>query len=248
MKYLCEGCEQLVELVQYRFEARTVVARCEECDQATRSQPAERAVEVRVFASPSSVRATAPVPLRAELPKVIPLRPLHGTGMKRGFALADGGRLLAVPPGFCPRCISAWRPNARACDSCGLIDPSSFDARALELSAAVIPQWLATLEDWEQPSRHEAMRVQAGHLGELAALGRQYRIRLAQWPEDAPAQQGRDEVLRMASTLPALRAPVTVQRSKSVTGWRVATLVALVALGAGVLFWFLGLGVNPFSR
>jgi len=72
--------------------------------------------------------------------------------------------------------------------------------------------WAALLPKWEDPRAHRAF-VQAAHaMGELAAAGRLYRIHLARWAEDERAQQGIQEILRLA-LLPCEREPAAAERT-----------------------------------
>ncbi len=113
------------------------------------------------------------------------------------------------PPGFCPKCIGVRKEGAVVCPFCGL-DYARFKPDESRPSGAVASTWLGVVELWESKGAHDKVLALSSERGELAALGRLYRIRLARNPEDAMAKRGREEVLRLAaasSTLLSTPAP-----------------------------------------
>ncbi|WP_375768273.1 hypothetical protein NR798_42420 [Archangium gephyra] len=102
------------------------------------------------------------------------------------------------PQGFCPKCIGARKEGAVVCPYCGL-DYARFRPEESRPSGAVASTWLGVVELWESRGAHDKVLALASERGELAALGRLYRIRLARNPEDAMAKRGREEVLRLAA-------------------------------------------------
>ncbi|OJH42250.1 hypothetical protein BON30_03305 [Cystobacter ferrugineus] len=102
------------------------------------------------------------------------------------------------PAGFCPKCIGTRKEGSVVCPFCGL-DFARFRQDDFRPSPAVSSTWLGVLELWDSKSAHDKVLALASERGELPALGRLYRIRLARQPEDAMALRGREEVLRLAS-------------------------------------------------
>lgn len=142
------------------------------------------------------------------------------------------------PPGFCPKCIGVRKEGAVVCPYCGL-DYARFKAEESRPSGAVASTWLGVLELWESKGAHDKVLALASERGELAALGRLYRIRLARSPEDALAKRGREEVLRLAAASSTLLAtPPPDKRTKlRMAGLGVLFLllmVAAVVIGAQV--------------
>jgi hypothetical protein len=76
---------------------------------------------------------------------------------------------------------------------------AAFHPEGLEPSPAVAELWKASLSRWSDLERHDRLLQRALAQGELAMLGRLYRIRLAHSPHDPYASRGRDEVLRLAA-------------------------------------------------
>jgi hypothetical protein len=107
------------------------------------------------------------------------------------------------PAGYCPKCIGVRREEAVVCPFCGL-DFARFRAEELRPSPVLSSTWLGVLELWESKGAHDKVLALASEKGELAMLGRLYRIRLARSPEDAQAKRGREEVLRLAAAASAL--------------------------------------------
>ncbi|MFY0528218.1 hypothetical protein ACN28I_35350 [Archangium gephyra] len=142
------------------------------------------------------------------------------------------------PAGFCPKCIGVRKEGAVVCPFCGL-DYARFKPDESRPSGAVASTWLGVVELWESKGAHDKVLALSSERGELAALGRLYRIRLARNPEDAMAKRGREEVLRLAaasSTL--LSTPPPDKRTKMrMAGLGLLFLmlmVAAVVIGAQV--------------
>ncbi len=102
------------------------------------------------------------------------------------------------PPGFCPKCIGVRKEGAVVCPFCGL-DYARFKPDESRPSGAVASTWLGVVELWESKGAHDKVLALSSERGELAALGRLYRIRLARNPDDTMAKRGREEVLRLAA-------------------------------------------------
>lgn len=107
------------------------------------------------------------------------------------------------PPGYCPKCIGPRRDAAVVCPFCGL-EYARFRIEEHRPSPPVASTWLGVVELWESKGAHDKVLALASERGELAGLGRLYRIQLARNPEDSMAKRGREEVLRLASAGSAL--------------------------------------------
>jgi len=142
------------------------------------------------------------------------------------------------PPGFCPKCIGVRKEGAVVCPYCGL-DYARFRPEESRPSGAVASTWLGVVELWESKGAHDKVLALSSERGELAALGRLYRIRLARNPEDAMAKRGREEVLRLAaasSTLLSSQPPDkrTKMRMAGLGLLFLMLMVAAVVIGAQV--------------
>lgn len=102
------------------------------------------------------------------------------------------------PAGYCPKCIGPRKDGAVVCPFCGL-EYARFRVDEFRPSPVLSSTWLGVVELWESKGAHDKVLALASERGELAGLGRLYRIRLARHPEDAMAKRGREEVLRLAS-------------------------------------------------
>src|SRR6202022_1296924 len=108
----------------------------------------------------------------------------------------------SVPEGHCPKCIAVRPGGATSCAQCGLVF-AAFQPEAREPSPAIAELWKAVLSRWSDLERHDRLLQGALAHGELAMLGRLYRIRLAHSPNDPYARRGRDEGLRVPAARPA---------------------------------------------
>jgi hypothetical protein len=222
VKFLCTSCNRLLELERFRLDGATLVVTCE-CGAESRAVPA-------------SVPAPAPVaPARVGVAAApAPAAPRGSPTVEAiaSAARAAQGSPFAVPPGHCPKCISRRLAEAPACPSCGLVFAQAQSG--FEPSDWLKARWLSLLASWGDDARHEALRAEAMDKGELAELGRLYRLRLAELPGDPYAVRGRDEVLRLA-VLPSL----TVRRkdaSPQVPTWKYVALSAIIVMSLVALF------------
>lgn len=141
-----------------------------------------------------------------------------------------------VPEGHCPKCI-AFRPeHSKVCRHCGL-DFSQFRAEDHEASDTLAQAWKVLRRRWDQPSAHDQVLAQAAAQGELPAVGRLYRIHLARLPNDALAQRGRQEVLRLV-TVAASLAPSSPEESVARLKWGIAVLVLVTSVAIAGYFLF----------
>lgn len=208
MKAVCPSCERFIEVSAVKVVGNTAFIGCSKCG-------LESALPVTTEALPAlaeTPRAAPPLPMSsrktpgpralvlassAEASNVVMLRAPAAAAIDAARALADQNPFV-VPAGLCPKCISKRHPTAAACPTCGL-DFSSAGAD-IELSSELSTSWRELLRSWGDEGRHADLRQWALSNGELPALARLYRLRLAQMPEDPLAQRGRDEVVAAASS------------------------------------------------
>jgi hypothetical protein len=184
VKFVCSGCNRLEDVARFRLDGDALVVTCLQCGAENRAS-AKGAAPVEPATAP--VLETASAPLTA---------PLRGGAESEGLSPPAGERVFDVPDGHCPKCISRRSPEVAACPICGLVFAQAVDT--FSPSDGLKAQWLELLRCWSDEPRHEALRVEALRAGQLAEVGRLYRLRLAMRPEDLVAQRGRDEVLRLA--------------------------------------------------
>jgi hypothetical protein len=143
--------------------------------------------------------APEPVAAREVVPEVASSRPA-AAGMLRVVEPASTGSEdpFMPPPGYCPKCIGPRKEGPVVCPYCGL-EYARFRPEEFRLSPVLSSTWLGVVEQWESKGAHDKVLALASEKGELAALGRLYRIRLARVPDDAQAKRGREEVVRLAS-------------------------------------------------
>jgi len=209
VKYLCEACERLIPPAAFRVEQGVLVMTCSRCGGDTRGDSplagvrAEGGVQLAQGAGWPEVGAQAPrwpEPARTEgtaALNVVPLRPT-GDQVRTAAELARSGDAFSVPQGFCPKCIGVRRESASTCPHCGL-EFVNFRPEEHQPSPALEEDWLEVLQRWDDPAVHDRMLSKASARGELVSVGRLYRIRLAQVPEDLYARRGREEVMRLAA-------------------------------------------------
>ncbi|HYO74289.1 MAG TPA: hypothetical protein VEU33_50270 [Archangium sp.] len=182
--------------------------------------------------------APEPVPARASSVQLRVVQDSSGPAAPSSSFSSSSEDPFMPPAGFCPKCIGVKKDGAVVCPYCGL-DYARFKAEESRPSGAVASTWLGVVELWESKGAHDKVLALASERGELAALGRLYRIRLARNPEDTMAQRGREEVLRLAAASSTFMATPPPDKS---TKMRMAGLgllflllmIAAVAIGAQV--------------
>ncbi|EPX61272.1 hypothetical protein D187_001055 [Cystobacter fuscus DSM 2262] len=190
--------------------------------------------------------AAAPPPAQGARASSTSLRVVRDTGsmpsVGAGSSVSEDA--FMPPAGFCPKCIGPRKEGSVVCPFCGL-DFTRFRQDDFRPSPVVSSTWLGVLELWDSKSAHDKVLALASERGELPALGRLYRVRLARQPEDAMALRGREEVLRLASAGSMLLATPPPDKG---TKFRMAALgvflfmllILLVAMGVRV--WKLTFG------
>ena len=231
MRYLCDACERLAPPAAFRVEVGVLVMTCARCGQESRARP-EEALVAAVAETRAESAQPIPAPRSNTSPalKVVTLRPSEER-VREAAALARSEDPFAVPPGFCPKCISVRKEGAESCAPCGLVY-ANFDPNEQRLSEELSAAWLSVLERWDDRDAHDRLVALALGRGELAAVGRLYRIRLAQAPDDVYAQRGRDEVVRLATASQAAfkpTAPPGTSRTQVVVGAILFLLVMAMA-------------------
>lgn len=216
MKFLCPSCERLADASRFRVQGGTLVLTCEKCG-------ADNATDI-----PSAAESSAPTAV------VVPFRPAVAPAPPLQPAMPEDP--LAVPDGYCPKCIASRQPDALACGQCGLVF-ANFRAEEHLPSPVLVSRWEQLLEHWGHVESHDAFLHDVSVIGELAAAGRLYRIRLARSPGDPMAERGRDEVIRRATAAATLVAG-SLPKPQAGLKWKaaVAALLGGVALGALIFF------------
>ena len=240
MKFQCEACERLVPLEVFRVEAGVLVVKCDRCGAENRARmassfalgasslggeasgPGQGSAPGGPPPAESLASASAPLPLRASSPS---LRVVRG---RAADVPLSGEALFEAPPGACPKCVAPRREDTESCAQCGLVyvNFTPDEHRPSEMLAEAWQSLVA--EHWDDWEAHDRLMTLAMGRGELAMLGRLYRLRLARAPDDAMAQRGRDELVRRAT----LVVPATAEVSSSSSD--IQKRVKAVALG--VLF------------
>jgi hypothetical protein len=205
MKLLCPSCERLVPFGRYRTDGGKLWVTCPRCG-----------VESSSDAEPADAISAG----RALVPASAPPVDLQAN-------------LFAVPSGRCPKCIAVRPTASTACPSCGLsFENAQPDAYGPE--PALAAEWKALLGQWGEARAHERLLSSAALRGELAGLGRLYRLRLAASPDDAVAQHGLDEVVARASVPTAFSAPAEAPMVAGMPRWKFYAVGALALLLCGL--------------
>ena len=225
LKFLCASCSRLVDVERFRLEGTVLVVTCTACG-------AENTAGAAAAENPP-----APPPP----PKLIALRTPTVEAISRAASAASADPFV-VPEGHCPKCIARRLPGALSCPSCGLTFGQA-DVQTFAPSEWLREQWLALLQAWGDDAHHESLRSQAMGKSELAELGRLYRLRLAEVPEDPYAMRGRDEVLRLA-VLPSISVRQATKGLKPST-WKYFALSAVIAACMVVLFLLVRTMLTP---
>ena len=227
MKFLCPACERLTEFSDFRVDGDLLVLRCSRCGVESRSSasaPEEQPIAMRAVQSVPSAPGPAlsgKVALAATPPAEVP---------------APGADVSSVPEGHCPKCIAVRPPQASSCAQCGLVF-ENFKPEELEPSPVIAEQFQRLLSNWENIEEHDRLLHAALIQGELATVGRLYRIRLAHAPQDGFATRGRDEVLRLATaSATALANAKSAEEPPSARPWKYLILLAIIALCAIAFF------------
>jgi hypothetical protein len=225
VKFLCPACERLTAFSGFRVDGDLLALRCSRCGVESRSPPAEEnpiAMGVDQGAPPN------PAP---GLSGKAASTPISSAAVPTPRADAS-----SVPEGYCPKCIAVRPAQASSCAQCGLVF-ENFKPGELEPSPVIAEQFQRLLSNWENIEEHDRLLQGALIQGELATIGRLYRIRLARAPQDAYAARGRDEVLRLATaSSTALANAKSGEEPRAARPWKYLLLLAILALCAIAFF------------
>ncbi|MBN9682200.1 MULTISPECIES: hypothetical protein [unclassified Corallococcus] len=239
MKYQCESCDRLVKVETYVLEDHALAVGCPACGAWTRAAPS--------ISKPASPRPppegdgleevavaapyAGPLPPPPSRPSVTALRVVRPDAPAAAPLTLDEDPFQA-PPGRCPKCVAPMREDDGACSACGLVY-ANFIPEEHQPSEVLAREWRELMAAWHDPDAHDRVLTQAMLRGEMAMVGRLYRMRLARAPNDAQALRGRDEVVRRVTTATALTSdgpsPELGRRVKSVVMGTVL-VVSLVLL------------------
>jgi hypothetical protein len=224
MNGLCSACKQPVEVVDFRLGEGIVIVRCTACGKQQRLSISEAS-----GAGEGNAAAAPPVPVRPAAPK--PSAPPPEAASAKAIE-----PLFEPPEGFCPKCVAPRAPGAKSCPACGLVFANA-PAGELKPSAALTAAFTALAARWGEAPEHVRFLQQAEASGELAMVGRLYRIRLAQAPGDALARAFLAATVKMASAPVSVAAIKNTPTPAAVLGRRKKfILMAITLLGPGLLF------------
>ncbi len=167
--------------------ANLVVLRLSEVKARTASEP-----------TPLPIESPPARPSTTQLRVVEPPAPTPAPVSSSGASASATMDPFMPPPGYCPKCIGVRKDGAVVCPYCGL-EYARYRGEDFEPSTALYSTWQGVWQLWESKSAHDKVLSLASERGELALLGRLYRIRQAYFPDDAQAKRGREEVLRLAA-------------------------------------------------
>lgn len=242
MKLVCPACERLVELEQFRLEGTSLVVTCGKCGAQSWVDPQAQGPAAPPAGEVPPPRPSPPPPRvvafteSTDRPNVVTLRTTSVAAVEKAAEAAEHDP-FTVPEGACPRCLARRGTQATSCPTCGVVF-AQLAPGTLSPPVWLAEAWRELLKTWGDDARHERLRTRAFEQEELAALGRLYRIRLAWAPEDPWAQQGRDEVLRLATAPVSLGPPERDRTSLKyavIGGLVFFTVVALLTLVRVVL-------------
>ncbi|NOK15113.1 hypothetical protein [Corallococcus exercitus] len=233
MKYQCEGCERLVPVESFRIEDGQLAVTCRVCGAKTlagpsaspvapmaaqevsrEDAPGPRGGDGAAVALPAPEAFVPPAPARASVTALRVVRSEAASVVAPDF---DGDPFQA-PPGHCPKCVAPMRDDAGACAQCGLVY-ANFIPDEHQPSGLLATEWHALMGTWHDWDAHDRLLSQAMVRGELAMVGRLYRLRLARAPNDAQALRGREEVVRRVTSAAPLASdgpsPVLARKVKN---------------------------------
>lgn len=254
VKVLCPSCERLAPPARFRVDAGALRLTCSRCgaELTVDLAPAESEEAPRT-SSPSGLsavpapKASVPGPRgslalasSAEASNVVALRTAPDLAVERAAAAAAGDPFTA-PQGHCPKCIAPRGADEQACSACGLTFALATGA-SFEPPDWLRTRWREVLMAWGSDVAHDRLRTEAVARDSLVELGRLYRIRLADLPDDPWGKRAREEILRQASVPFAFtQAPAS---TTSPTAKLVMAGVALLALAAALALMLRALVAN----
>ena len=204
-QFVCPHCERLVPMLVTSIESQSVVLTCSKCCQ-THRETLSSALTETPRTSVSAVTAVTPVVTirsgslesSATASNVVSLRTTSTEALERA-AKASRADPFEVPSGFCPKCVSKRSAGDSSCPFCGL-DFTKYDPDSVRPPSWLKEPWRELLLTWNNETEHAHVRNLATQSNGLPELGRAYRIRLADFPDDPFALRGRDDLVRQAAT------------------------------------------------
>ncbi|MFT3712723.1 MAG: hypothetical protein QM817_34160 [Archangium sp.] len=238
MKVLCPQCERLLELEKFRSEGAALIITCTRCNAETRVDAGGSVTPPPEAPKPDPVRVPPRVTLASSpgASNVVVLRTASHDAIARAAAASEAP--FAIPEGLCPKCVARKREDAEACPHCGVRYELFEEATALP-PKALREEWVLLLQDWGNDGKHQQLRRKAQQLDALAQVGRLYRLRQANFPEDPFAAEALTDILRLAAVpmgIPRSDEAGAEQRKRILTGVVVVTFLFLVVLLISVMF------------
>jgi hypothetical protein len=220
MKFLCPVCERLAPISTHRTESGALFLTCDRCGAESRADSTPSTID-DVPTDPMAVRAAPADP------------PAPAASAPQPWPEGD---MFGVPADRCPKCISPRVEGAPSCHACGLVFAQA-PMEGFQPEEPIASEWTALTTRWDDWKAHEQLILGASVRGDLAPVGRLYRLRLATVPDDAQAARGRDEVLRLATLAssfgtktppPSEKAPMWQYVGLAVIGIALAVLVVVL--------------------
>ncbi len=181
MKYLCDGCSRLVDLLAFEVAEERLEVVCPACGAKSQggvalAAPLPRPQPARTSAPPPQCALDSP---QARVPASWP-RPL-----------------------ICPKCAAARSPGRADCTRCGLVF-DRFNPEDFALPEAIEALWTSLDGQWSDPASHDRFIESCSAADLLTEAVRRYRVKSEQDPTDAVAQRYRDQLIEQLMAAAAL--------------------------------------------
>ncbi len=203
MKYLCDVCSRLVDLVAFSVEGDGLELVCPACGGKSRGG--------------------------VSLEKPPPLFGAHDAANGAAPVLAVA-RPAAAVPALCPKCAAPRQGEHEACTRCGLLF-ARFNPEDFALPAPVEAMWREVSAHWAELAGHEAFIEACSSADLLTEAVRRYRFKAEENPADPVATRYRDQLierLMAVASLPSREAPSSApRRAIGVAGFVLLGIVAL---------------------
>lgn len=213
MKYLCDGCQRLVDVVSFAVRDDALALICPSCG-------AESVGGTRVDEAADGSHAAAPVV------ELVDAR-------RRAEAAAVAGHPR------CPKCGALREEEREDCPRCGLVF-ELFRPELFELPEPLERMWKDLLLNWEDIQAHELFLTACTAGAHLPEAVRRYRLRAEERPGDMVAERFKEEGVSRLMAMAALPEPVPLaepERSKRGVAIVVGLAVLVLMVAFGVAFW-----------
>jgi hypothetical protein len=224
MKYLCDVCSRLVDLVAFSIEGDALEFVCSICGGKSRGG-------VSLVEPPLHFPATRAAPV---------LEPNRSAGGRSSSGPLVRG--LAPPaaagPSLCPKCASPRQGERQACARCGLVF-ARFNPDDFALPAPVEAMWKDLNAHWSDLARHEAFLDACSLADLLTEAVRRYRFKAEENPADPVAARYRDQLierLMAVASLPSREAQGTARSPRRAIGVAGFVMLGVVALALILIF------------